>query len=87
MRKGIASTLQVIGKTAGILAAVAWGWTCWHLLAEQDATTTTSLEVRWGFRLLDVAIVSIPIVGYLVYCPFAALADGTAPSERRDSNG
>jgi hypothetical protein len=83
MRKTIASTLQVIGQTAGILAAVVWGWICWRFLAQQDANAT-SLEVRWGFRLLDLAVVSIPIVGYLVYCPFSALANCIAPSEPRD---
>jgi hypothetical protein len=40
MRKTIASTLQVIGLTAGILAAVVWGRTCWRFLAQQDVNAT-----------------------------------------------
>jgi hypothetical protein len=82
MRQVIASTLRVIGQAAGILAAVAWGWSCWSFLAQQDGDAT-SLEIRWGFRILSLAVVSIPIVGFLVYCPFAVLADCIAPSVRR----
>jgi hypothetical protein len=54
MRRGIASTLRVIGQTAGILAAVVWGWTCWDFLAQQDVNATSS-EIRRDFRLLGLA--------------------------------
>jgi hypothetical protein len=83
MGKGIASTLRVIGQTAGILAAIVWGWTCWSFLAQQDVNATNQ-EMRWGFHMFGLAMVSLPIVGFLVYCPFAALADRIAPSEPRD---
>jgi hypothetical protein len=83
MRKVIASTLRVIGQTAGILAAVLWGATCWRFLAQQDVNATAQ-EIRWDFRLLGLAVFSIPIVGLLVYCPFAALADRIAPTKSCD---
>jgi hypothetical protein len=51
MRKGVSSTLQVIRLTAGILAAVAWGWTCWSFLAQQGVNAS-SHESRALFRLL-----------------------------------
>jgi hypothetical protein len=86
MRRVIASTLRVIGQTAGILAAVAWGWTCWDFLAQQDANATSS-EIRRDFRLLGLAAISLPIVGFLVYWPFAALADRIAPSEQATGKG
>jgi hypothetical protein len=83
MRQAIASTLQVIGLTAGILATVLWGSTCWSYLAQQDVNAT-SQEIRWDFRMLGLALVSLPIVGFLVYGPFAWLADRIAPPEPRD---
>jgi hypothetical protein len=83
MRRVIASTLQVIGLTAGILAAVAWGSTCWSFLAQQNVNAT-SQEIRRDFRMLGLALVSLPIVGFLVYGPFAWLADRIVPSEPRD---
>jgi hypothetical protein len=86
MRKVTASTVRVIGQTAGILAALAWGWTCWSFLAQQDVDATSS-EIRRDFRLLGLAAVSLPIVGFLVYWPFAALADRIAPSEHTVRKG
>jgi hypothetical protein len=86
MRRVIASTRRVIGQTAGILAAVAWGWACWDLLAQQDVNATSS-EIRRDFRLLGLAAVSVLVVGFLVYWPFAALADRVAPSEQTDRKG
>jgi hypothetical protein len=83
MRGVMASTLRVIGQTAGILAAVFWGWTCWDFLAQQDVNAT-SQEIRRDFRLLGLAAVSLPIVGLLVYWPFAALADRIAISKPRE---
>jgi hypothetical protein len=83
MRKVMASTLRVIGQAAGILAAVVWGSICWSFLARHDVNAT-SQEIRWGFRMLGLALVSLPMVGFLIYCPFAALAARIAPSEPRD---
>jgi hypothetical protein len=81
MRRVIASTLRVVGQTAGILAAVAWGWACWDFLAQQDVNASSS-QNRRDFRLLGLAAVSLFVVGFLVYWPFAALADRIAPSEQ-----
>jgi hypothetical protein len=85
MRNGVSSTLQVIGQTAGILAGVAWGWTCWSFLARQDVNAS-SLESRWLLHMLGLAVVTVPIVGFLVYWPFAALADRIAPAEDRSAH-
>jgi hypothetical protein len=82
MRQVITSTVRVIGQAAGILAAVAWGWTCWRLLA-QPGDDITSLEIRWGYRGVALAAASILIVGFLVHTAFAALADRIAPSARK----
>jgi hypothetical protein len=78
MRKSLSSALQVIGQTAGFLAAVAWGWTCWKFLAQQDVNAS-SQESRGLFRLLCFAVVTVPVAGFFVYWPFAALADRVAP--------
>ena len=83
MRGSLASTLRVIGQTAGILAAIVWAWTCWTYFAQIDPNATAQ-ENRADFRLLCLAVLSIPLLGALVYWPFAALADRIARSEPRD---
>ena len=82
MRGSIASTLRVIGQTAGILAAVVWAWACWTYFAQLDPNATAQ-ENRADFRLLGLALLSIPLLGGLVYWPFAALADRITRSELR----
>jgi hypothetical protein len=43
----------------------------------------SSLESRWLLHMLGLAVVTVPIVGFFVYWPFAALADRIAPAEDR----
>jgi hypothetical protein len=86
MRSSLASTLRVIGQTAGILAAVAWAWICWRFFSGLDPNATAQ-ENRADFRLLCLAVLSVPLLGALVYWPFAALADRIARSERESLSG